>query len=91
MESAHLNGIRTDCILSNLKWATPKENASHRILHGTHLVGEKHGSAKLSDRDVATIREREDLTAHELSRLYGVTPQHVYLIRRGKSRTEVTT
>lgn len=44
MECAHLNGVRDDPRLSNLRWVTRRENASHRAIHGTVLTGDRHPS-----------------------------------------------
>ena len=35
-DAAHLNGDRNVNRLDNLSWATKKENAAHKRLHGTH-------------------------------------------------------
>lgn len=34
-QCAHKNGIKTDCRLSNLVWATPAVNSRHQFEHGT--------------------------------------------------------
>lgn len=46
MECAHLNGIRHDNRIENLKWVTPSENQMHRVLHGTSNRGERNGRWK---------------------------------------------
>lgn len=41
---------------TNLMWASPAENSSHRKIHGTNLAGERNPSAILSEDDVRYIR-----------------------------------
>lgn len=53
---AHLNGHKDDNRAENLKWVSPKENTSHKVLHGTNQAGERHPRAKLSNEDVLAIR-----------------------------------
>jgi hypothetical protein len=48
-----------------------------------HLRGERHHKAKLSEKDVLSIRESE-LSGAELARQYGVTKENVYAIKSGK-------
>lgn len=55
-ECAHLNGDRADCRAENLKWASPTENQSHRILHGTDCRGSRQYSAILTEQDVIRMR-----------------------------------
>ena len=47
--------------------------------------GERCGRAKLTEKDVRTIKNLKWLNSSEISRLYGVAPNSVSLIRRGKS------
>jgi hypothetical protein len=46
MECCHNDGNRKNCVLSNLRWDTPKNNGLDRIIHGTSKVcsGENHWS-----------------------------------------------
>jgi hypothetical protein len=41
-QAAHGDGHRTNNLLSNLRWATPKENTADRYRHGTVLFGTRH-------------------------------------------------
>lgn len=69
--ACHCNGIRDDNRAANLRWATPRENESDKIRHGTlpmgkrngkytkpeaTPVGESHGNAKLTESQVRGIR-----------------------------------
>lgn len=69
-EVAHNNGIKTDCRLINLRWATKKENAQDRAAHGNWFPqkGSIHHSAKLNEEMVARIREM---------RMNGIRPMHL--------------
>jgi len=55
---AHRDGRSHRSVLSNIRYATPKENDADKIGHGTRPNGEKNGQSKLSDRDVRKIRVR---------------------------------
>ena len=43
-QCAHLNNVRDDNRVENLAWVTPKENISHKWLHGTMPAGDKSWS-----------------------------------------------
>lgn len=43
---AHGDGIKDNNALLNLRWATPRENASDRVLHGTDRTGVQKDSCK---------------------------------------------
>lgn len=56
MQAAHGDGKPANCRLSNLRWATPKENMADRVIHGTANRGERHGLSKLTTSSVLAIR-----------------------------------
>ena len=91
MDVCHNNGIRTDNRLSNLRWATRKENLADTHKHGTHQYGEAHGRHKLSDADVSDIQASFGLvSAVEVADIYGVHRNHVWSIWRGAKRAYAT-
>lgn len=55
-QAAHGNGIPADNRAANLRWATPLENMDDARRHGTLPIGERNGSAKLTEDDVRRIR-----------------------------------
>lgn len=73
-ECAHLNGKSWDNRFSNLKWATHKENESHKYTHKTINLGEKRFGAKLTEADVINIRKlyNSGVFGYELAEMFGV-------------------
>jgi hypothetical protein len=57
-EVAHIDGNQQNNRLENLIYATPVENNSHKVGHGTQLFGSKMWNAKLTEQDVIDIRLR---------------------------------
>jgi len=74
MECAHLDGIRTNNKVENLKWVTPKENQAHRKLHGTDNIGDNASQAILTNHDIPVIRKRRSNgeTYKSIAKDYGV-------------------
>lgn len=78
-ETCHLNGIRHDNRLVNLKWGTGKENSSHRKIHGTDACGERSGTSKLKNEDIPAIFHLRKIgkTLQEIATLYGVSKSSI--------------
>jgi hypothetical protein len=52
----HINGIKADCRLVNLEYATPEDNQRHSAIVLQNNVGEKNYGSKLTACDVKEIR-----------------------------------
>ena len=74
-ECRHLDGTKTNNVVSNLQWGTKSQNQRDRITHGTDSRGSKSKMAKLTEADVVTIRKEYavGVTQTALARSYGVT------------------
>jgi hypothetical protein len=51
----HRDGSRLNNVPGNLLQATQRENIAHKIIHGTHQAGEKHGCATITDAQALAI------------------------------------
>lgn len=72
---------------SNLFWGTPLDIANKRKLLGSEQRGERHANAKLSDSDVAIIRQqRGKIKQTELAKWFGVDRGQISSIQLGRSR-----
>ena len=84
-EVQHINGVRTENRLENLKWGTQKDNAFDRDLHGTTQRGTKHANAKLNNEVVLKIRElRPTYSLNQLAGKFGVSKKLVLLVTQNK-------
>lgn len=100
-EVAHNDGIPLNNREGNLRWATRSENMEDSRKHGTMAMGsrhgrttkpertprgEKHGAAKLAEKDVQTIRRatRAVGSGRALAAKYGVCPATICAIRSRK-------
>ena len=76
----------------NLEWVTPKENTHHAWQNGlmtnTVKYGEDHPAAKLTDQQLAEVRERK-LPNKELALKFGVSKNAIksYLYNRKTRRS----
>lgn len=62
------------------------------IAHKGLQVGEKHGSAKLTEQDVLTIRKRykiEDISFSQLAERYNVRQEQIHCVVTGKSWSHI--
>ncbi len=82
---AHADGDRENNLIANLRWATPKENARDKRLHGTWPDGRSNGRAKLTLAQVREIRTRgtdKYGSKAALAREYGVSDVLIGKIQR---------
>lgn len=90
---AHYDGDRLNNHVSNLRWATAKENSADSKRHGTqHFVGERNPKAKLTPDLVRQIRSeylpgRGNTMA--LCRKYGMSPTAMYYLLRRRNWSHV--
>lgn len=84
-EVAHNDGQRHHNAVSNLRWATRKQNNDDRFAHGTIVRGDDHPTRKLSEDEVVEIRQRYaagGVFHRELAAEFGVSRECVGVICR---------
>jgi hypothetical protein len=81
-QGAHWDGDLENNFVSNLRWATAKENIADKVRHGrvTRTSGEIDGMSKLTNDQVRKIRER--CSAGEV--------QHVVAVDYGVSQPTIS-
>ena len=81
LDTRHLCGVKACCSPDHLAESTKKENMADKLIHGTHICGEKHCNAKLTDNDIRAIRQ--DPRSHrEIAKSYGVDYTNISLIKQ---------
>ena len=81
----HFDGNRRNNHYSNLRYDTPQANVHDAMRHGTHTKGERTSSAKLSEQDVARIKQILLATTRHMSDIaaeFGVKPSVISRICR---------
>lgn len=88
---AHGDGDRANARLSNLRYATPVENANDKHVHGTTVRGERNGISKLTEGDVREIRSRRSAGETQLSvaQAFGISRSNVQWIEHGRNWSHV--
>jgi hypothetical protein len=84
---AHWDGDPSNNHISNLRWATARENIADRTRHGRTAVGAKNGSAKLDQYTVKTIKRMKDcgFSTYETARLACVSSSTIDDIWSGET------
>lgn len=81
-EAAHSCGNASCVNPTHLRWATPKQNAADKNIHGTVVRGERNGKTRLSKDDIIEIRNAApDLNL--LMNKFGVSKGCISKIRSG--------
>lgn len=91
-EAAHLDGNPRNNVIANLMLVTPKENHSHKRLHGTLAAGERHGHAKLTENQVRAMRGLHEVGVSQsaIGRRMGIPLSNVNRIIRRKAWAHVS-
>ncbi len=89
MEARHLNGVKTDNRVENLRWGTRQENMADRERHGVVSHGRERSMQcahlrKLCEEDVLAIRDSTEST-YVLGRRFGVSPVAIGHIKRRRT------
>ena len=86
-EVNHEDGHPLNNYVGNLSWVTSNENHKHALQNGLILNGDKCSWSKLSDEQVAYIRENPDcLLQKDLAKKFGITRQSISEIQTGRTR-----
>ena len=86
----HIDGNKKNNDISNLEWATAKENVIHAYRTGLHdnvAIGEQHGLNVYSTEQVKKVcqaLEKNEMTLSEISNSYKVNKSLIYDIRSKK-------
>jgi len=82
-EVNHVDGVKLNCRVDNLEYATPKKNKEHAVRLGLGYAGEKNSNAKLTWEKVRAIRARTGDDSAALAAEFGVTRENINRVRRG--------
>lgn len=79
----HLDGNKNNNHLTNIRYVTYSENnGSHRIKHGTELIGENHPMAKLTKQRALEIKNASG-SQREIAKTFSVSQYTVWKIKSG--------
>lgn len=81
LEVNHKDGVKVNCSIDNLEWATPKENTRHAYKIGLrNNRGENHPKVILIKLDIYFIRD-SNTPQKELAKMFKVSASHISRIK----------
>lgn len=80
-EVLHINDVKDDNRISNLKWGNAKENVKDRIKNGTHVFGSKSPNSKLTEKSALEVY-KSNLSLSETAKKHGISKKLVLLIKQ---------
>ena len=83
-QAAHKCGVKACVNPRHLYWATPKENTSDKVLHGTQRRGEDCYNSVLTEEKVKSIRA-SDLSYSTLAREHGVSRMTINNVKKRRA------
>ena len=84
---AHNDGDRLNNHYTNLRYATPRENAADRVRHGTQSRGETAGPVRLTEVAVRQIRALADRGVPQdlIAEIFETSQSHIGRVVRGEA------
>jgi hypothetical protein len=84
LHALHRDDDRGNNALDNLYYGTPQQNSEDRVANGKSGKGESHPSARLTEKDVLEIRNRNGENRELLAAQFGVSASHIWHIMARK-------
>lgn len=81
----HLNRVKTDNRLENIRWGTPLENEQDKIAHGTANRGEGNTMSRLKEAQVVEIKRLlGTVPQKDIAEKFGVCAAQISHIKHGR-------
>ena len=90
-DASHLNGVKTENNIENLRWEPRRDNIMRKLEHGTMIRGSAHKCSKLQESDIPKIRKAlcDGRKPAHIGAEFGVSRTVISNIRHGHSWAHV--